>query len=178
MLAALGPTPIHVRRWRPEPHQNLRHLASAKRDWGAVLWRSACSVVTGTIITPLVPRADLTAHYVRSNSRFAQPNGVTSTRAREARCRDQPPSRTTTGRPSTLPGSHLRRACQSRIARPGRAPAPAFLGSHLAEDREAPLLGKAIHRVLNRGLHLEVDRVDVLAIVDPFRVFVDVNRVE
>ena len=48
----------------------------------------------------------------------------------------------------------------------------------LAEDREAPLLGEAIHRVLDRGLHLEVDRVDVLAIVDPLRVLVHVNRVE
>jgi len=49
---------------------------------------------------------------------------------------------------------------------------------NLAEDREAPLLGEAIHCVLDRGLHLEVDRVDVLAIVDPLWVLVDVNRVE
>ena len=50
--------------------------------------------------------------------------------------------------------------------------------SRLAEDREASLLGESIHRVLDRGLDLAVDRVDVRAIVDALWVGVDVNRVE
>jgi hypothetical protein len=64
------------------------------------------------------------------------------------------------------------------LASRGRALVPAFLASHLAEDREATLLGEAIHCVLDRGFHFEVDRVDVLAIIDPLWVVVEVNRVE
>ncbi len=48
----------------------------------------------------------------------------------------------------------------------------------LAADREAPLLGESVHRVLDRGFHFEVDRVDVFAIVDALWILVEVNRVQ
>jgi putative NADH-flavin reductase len=60
----------------------------------------------------------------------------------------------------------------------GREQSQAGTRLALAEDREAPLLGESIHCVLDRGFHFEVDRVDVLAIIDPLWVVVEVNRVE
>ncbi len=55
---------------------------------------------------------------------------------------------------------------------------PSNLLDDLAEDREAPLLGEPVHGVLDSGLHLEVDRVDVGAVLEPLRVVVDMDRVE
>jgi hypothetical protein len=50
------------------------------------------------------------------------------------------------------------------------------LASLLGEDREPPLLGESIHRVLDRGFHFAIDSVDVFVVVDSLRVVVDVNR--
>jgi hypothetical protein len=81
-----------------------------------------------------------------------------------------------------------RRRCDGAAMTAAPTPPPAvttcvrsrrlMLVSRLSEDREASLFSESIHPSLDRGFHFAIDGVDVIAIVDPLWVVVDVNRIE